>query len=96
MYIAKAFDIHLNSLLPFLSLVPLGLLVTTIPISPAGLGTGHAAYLYLFRLVQVERGADFYTIFISYFILTGMFLGGASYLLLKPDKNEILKAEEEL
>ena len=40
--------------LPLLALyviVPLGMLVTAVPVAPAGVGTGHAAFLFLFGLL---------------------------------------------
>jgi hypothetical protein len=50
------------SVLQVLSIVPAGLLVTAIPLMPGGLGTGHAAFLILFRLIGSERGADVFSL----------------------------------
>jgi len=61
---------------------PAGMVVTTIPVAPAGVGTGHAAFLFLFRLVGSERGADVFTLFAATQILIGM-LGGLVYLWFK-------------
>lgn len=63
----------------FFLLVPLGLVVTAIPIAPAGLGTGHAAFLGLFQLVGSKNGADLFTAFVAFQILVNL-LGGAVYL----------------
>jgi len=43
---------------PLLVIVPLGLVATAIPISPAGVGVGSAAFLFLFRLVLPQRAAS--------------------------------------
>lgn len=59
--------------------VPLGLLVTAVPVLPAGVGTGHAAFSYLFHLMGSLRGADVYTLFAFINIIVGAF-GGVIYL----------------
>lgn len=63
----------------FFFLVPFGLLVTAIPIAPAGLGTGHAAFLGLFNLVGATNGADLFTAFVSFQIFLSL-IGGVFYL----------------
>lgn len=68
--------------LPLLALyviVPLGMLVTAVPVAPAGVGTGHAAFLFLFGLLGCRRGADIFTLFALGNILVGM-IGGMVYL----------------
>ena len=50
------------ALLAIYVVVPLGQIVTAIPIMPAGIGTGHAAFLYLFHLMGSQRGADVFTL----------------------------------
>jgi uncharacterized protein (TIRG00374 family) len=67
------------SLLSIYVVVPLGLLVTAVPVLPAGLGTGHAAFLYLFKLLGTDRGADIFTFYALISLLTGA-LGGLVYL----------------
>lgn len=69
---------HLR-LYPLYVVVPLGLLVTAIPVAPAGVGTGHYAFAYFFQLIGAARGADVFTLF----ALTNLFfgaLGGLVYL----------------
>lgn len=63
----------------FYFLVPFGLLVTAIPIAPAGLGTGHAAFAWLFQQVQAKGGADIFTAFVSFQILISL-IGGLFYM----------------
>lgn len=68
--------------LPLLSLyviVPLGLLVTAVPVLPAGVGTGHAAFFYLFSQMGFARGADVFTLFALGNIVLGA-VGGLIYL----------------
>jgi glycosyltransferase 2 family protein len=70
------------SLLSLYVIVPLGLLVTAIPVAPGGVGTGNVAFLYLFQLIHSERGADVFSLFALSQILFGC-LGGLVYLSFK-------------
>lgn len=63
----------------FFFLVPFGLLITAIPIAPAGLGTGHAAFLGLFQLVGARGGADLFTAYVSFQIFISL-VGGLFYV----------------
>lgn len=58
---------------------PLGLLITAVPVAPAGVGTGHAAFAYLFGLIGSARGADIFTMFALSNLLFGA-MGGLVYL----------------
>ena len=60
------------SLLPLYIVFPLGLLVTAIPVAPAGMGTGNIAFFYFFHLIGSERGADIF----SLLALSNLFIGG--------------------
>jgi uncharacterized protein (TIRG00374 family) len=71
-------DGHLSPLAVF-TIFPLGLLVTAVPVAPAGLGTGHAAFLYLFHLIGSARGADIFTLYALSQLFYG-FVGGVVYL----------------
>jgi uncharacterized protein (TIRG00374 family) len=63
----------------FFFLAPLGLLVTAVPIAPAGLGTGHAAFAWLFSQVGSSHGADLFTAFVTFQILLSL-IGGIFYI----------------
>jgi hypothetical protein len=63
----------------FFLLTPLGLLVTAVPVAPAGLGTGHAAFFALFQLVGSTGGADLFTVFVAFQLLINL-SGGVFYL----------------
>lgn len=68
--------------LPFLGLfvaVPLGLLVTAVPVLPGGLGTGHAAFSALYLFLGSDRGADVFNLIFLTQVVFGA-LGGLVYL----------------
>jgi uncharacterized protein (TIRG00374 family) len=75
---AHAFGENQISLLAICIVVPLGLLVTAVPVAPAGVGTGNIAFLYFFQLIGSERGADVYSLVAFTNIMVGM-LGGLVY-----------------
>ena len=57
-------------------LVPIGLFATAIPVAPAGLGVGHAAFHALFMLVGSTHGSEIFTMLVTLqilFNLTGVF-----------------------
>ena len=47
-----------------MSLIPLGLIATAIPISPAGIGVGHVAFENLYNLSGLKEGANIFNLFI--------------------------------
>ena len=51
----RAIDSPAVALRHFLVLVPIGLMTTAIPISPAGIGVGQVAFLSLFQMVAPQR-----------------------------------------
>lgn len=68
--------------LPLLALyviVPLGLLVTAVPIAPGGIGTGNLAFAVLFNFLGSQRGGDIYTLFALVNLAIGA-IGGIVYL----------------
>lgn len=74
------------------AVAPLGLLVTAIPVLPAGIGTGHAAFSALFNLIGSSRGADAFNIFVLFQLFLGA-IGGLVYLRFK-SKNAPLTDSE--
>jgi uncharacterized protein (TIRG00374 family) len=60
-------------------IVPIGMLATAIPVLPAGVGTGHAAFLGLFHLVGSQQGAEVFSMIVLYQVMMGV-LGGLVYL----------------
>ena len=62
--------------------VPIGMLVAAIPLGPAGIGTGHAAFLAIFALLGSDRGADLFNLVLVFqFMVAG--IGGLVYLSVK-------------
>lgn len=62
--------------------VPIGMLVAAIPIGPAGMGTGHAAFLAIFALLGSNRGADLFNLALGFQFIQGA-VGGVVYLSIK-------------
>lgn len=56
------FQTHL-SLTMVLSFIPLGFMAIALPISPAGLGVGHAAFEGLFAIAGEQGGANFFNMY---------------------------------
>jgi uncharacterized protein (TIRG00374 family) len=69
--------------------VPLGLLVTAVPLLPGGVGTGHAAFLFFMRLLGSERGADLFNLGLM-FVLIFAAVGGVVYLRFKKSEQNLL------
>lgn len=62
--INKALSIE-NIPLPVLfGIVPLGELTTAVPLAPNGIGVGHLAFEYLYRLIGAHNGADAFNLFL--------------------------------
>lgn len=64
------------SMFHYFLLVPIGLLTTAVPVAPAGLGVGHAAFDALFNLVGSPHGPEMFTMLVTVQILlnlTGIF-----------------------
>ena len=76
---AAALGVTSIPLIALYVIVPLGLLVTSVPVMPAGVGTGHAAFLYLFSLLGSQRGADIFSLYALSQITIGA-MGGLIYL----------------
>jgi uncharacterized protein (TIRG00374 family) len=72
---------HLDPL-SVMVIVPIGLLVTAVPVAPAGIGTGHAAFTWLFQFLGTLRGADIFSLFALGQLFIGI-LGGLVYLKFK-------------
>jgi glycosyltransferase 2 family protein len=70
-----------GELSPFLAitLIPLGLLSTSIPIAPEGLGVGHVAFQELFKFADLRNGASLFNIYVLFSLMFNM-IGGFFYL----------------
>ena len=76
---------------PFLdiySVIPVGMIITAIPISPGGMGVGHAAFEKILGYFQLTNGANLFNTF-WIMILMNNLLGFIPYLLLSKKKEKI-------
>lgn len=60
------------SFLNVVSIIPIGLIGSAMPISPAGLGVGHMLFENLFNLFNVDKGASLYNLFYLVTLLVGL------------------------
>jgi hypothetical protein len=63
-------------------ILPIGILISAIPVAPAGIGVGHAAFTALFALFDSKIGADVFSIWAILMILWGL-IGSIPFLFLK-------------
>lgn len=77
--ISEAVSISPISLMALAVIVPIGILATTIPVLPAGVGTGHAAFFALFQLVGSSQGAEIFSLIVLMHMIVGG-IGGVIYL----------------
>lgn len=78
-FISEAVSTVPISLMALAVIVPIGILATSIPVLPAGVGTGHAAFFALFKLVGSTQGAEIFSLFVLMQIIVGG-IGGVIYL----------------
>jgi uncharacterized membrane protein YbhN (UPF0104 family) len=62
-YLTKPFYSVPLSILDIYTFVPIGLVATAIPITPAGLGLGHAAFDTLFSFYHINNGASLFNLY---------------------------------
>ncbi len=88
----------LDQPLPFsmaFTFIPLGFIAIAIPISPAGLGVGHAAFGKLFSYFGITTGASLFNLYFLTFVSMNI-LGIFPYLLAGNKKNKPGLSEESL
>jgi uncharacterized protein (TIRG00374 family) len=78
-FIAEAISLNALPVFPVAVMVPIGMLATTIPVLPAGVGTGHAAFYALFMMVGSPLGAEVFSMMVLYQVMIGV-VGGFTYL----------------
>ena len=76
------------SIFEHLVLIPLGLIATALPISPAGLGIGHAAFESLYNVFERSGGANVFNLFILIQIFVFLF-GVIPFLMNKQEKQNL-------
>ncbi|MBI2608120.1 MAG: flippase-like domain-containing protein [Deltaproteobacteria bacterium] len=75
-----------GGILPFLIIVPYGTLIMALPLTPAGLGVGQAAFLVLFKLLGLGThvsGAEVATLVHVCILVLNFLIGGFYYVRLK-------------
>lgn len=72
-----------------LSIIPLGQVVTALPISPAGLGVGHLAFERLFHFIGHSNGASLFNVF-WILVFSIDLLGVIPFIFSKKSKDEII------
>ena len=71
-----------------LTILPIGFITIALPISPAGLGVGHAAFESLFGYFNISGGANFFNIFFLMNLITNL-TGIIPYVLFKKEMRNI-------
>ena len=82
--------------LPFqfaFSFIPIGLIAVAVPISPAGLGVGHAIFQNLFSLVGIFNGASLFNLFFICNLFVNL-LGIIPYLMVPKSKDHKIDFED--
>jgi len=74
------------------TIIPAGIIATSIPVAPAGIGVGHAAFERLFALVGVEGGASFFNLY--FVVLISINLVGVLPYVLSGKRHSIKEVEE--
>lgn len=69
-------------LVPVATVFPVGILTTAIPLAPGGLGVGHVAFVQLFDMIHLPRGADVFNVFTLGQLCLNM-IGCLPYLLMR-------------
>ena len=72
--------------------VPLGLIAVAIPITPAGIGVGHAAFDKLFEFYNVSGGASLFNVYFIIYIIVNSF--GLVPFLASGKKPQLTELEE--
>ncbi len=70
------------------TLVPIGQVAVALPISPAGLGVGHAAYAKLFQYLGHTNGASLFNVYWVMMALVNL-MGVVPYLLMRLSHSEV-------
>jgi len=76
--IIYSLDIPIADYFSITVIITFGIVSTIIPVAPSGIGVGHAAFYYLFKIIDIDDGADIYNIFLMIQIVMNL-LGGMMY-----------------
>ena len=76
------------SLIDLFTFIPIGFVVTALPIAPAGMGVGHAAFDQLFQYFNISGGASLFNLYWIVFICNNL-LGIIPYIILSKKQGGI-------
>lgn len=76
-----------TSFLKVFTIFPIGLIGSSLPITPAGLGVGHVLFDNLFRLIQIDNGASLFNIYFVVNIFVCL-LGLIPYLIVRAESHD--------
>jgi len=76
-----------TSFLKVFTILPIGFIGSSLPITPAGLGVGHVLFDNLFRLIQIENGASLFNIYFVVNIFVCL-LGLIPYLIVRQSPHD--------
>ncbi len=65
-------------------ILPAGIIIAALPITPMGIGVGHAIFIYLFSLLGESNGANYYNLYLMILTLTNL-TGAFAYLFCFPN-----------
>lgn len=81
------FILESTSFLRVFTILPIGFIGSSLPITPAGLGVGHVLFDNLFRLIQIDNGASLFNIYFVVNIFVCM-LGLIPYLIVRRESHD--------
>lgn len=76
-----------TSFLRVFTILPIGFIGSSLPITPAGLGVGHVLFDNLFRLIQIDNGASLFNIYFVVNIFVCL-LGLIPYLIVRAESHD--------
>lgn len=76
-----------------MTILPIGMIIISLPIAPSGLGVGHAAFHSLFGYFGINNGASLFNIYIILVLITN--LTGVIPYILSSTKKSLKNIEEE-
>ena len=86
-FIAQEFPIQ-----QAMTILPIGMIIISLPIAPAGLGVGHAAFHSLFGYFGIDNGASLFNIYFILVLITN--LTGVIQYILSSTKKSMKEMEE--
>ena len=93
-YITEALTGVFPDIFLFATIFPFGMIMTSLPLAPAGMGVGHYAFEALYRTMSLSGGADVFNVIQIAILATGV-LGIVPYLMYKAHIPDIRALQDE-